>query len=112
MNLPKNIQITGQITRGTLNTDTINHFCEHYRCTVRPSMENAYIRNISSIQVGASDQLVVSEEPVYTIQITLGMLEDLTNTVSELVKEENRRKNDKKLMDLYTAYKMMDNLLK
>lgn len=90
-------------------------FCEYYRCSIHETDKVARYQTIfpSAVQVGSEpiyDQ--ISQERVYNIQITEGMLEDMIQRTNQIIEESELRKSDPRLMKLYCEYLTWFNLIK
>lgn len=93
-----------------------DRFCEYYNCSIQKTDKVAIYENFSFgppiVQVGTDDKPNYIQEPVYNIQITEGMLQDLIQHTNKMIEECEMRKTDPRLMKMYSEYITMLNLLK
>lgn len=113
MNLNKiNTTINGKIYMGYNKNTKQERFCDYYRCSISESDKLARTQTFLGFPVQVDTPVQYVDEKVYKIEITEGMLEDLINRTNELLEEGEMRSKDPRLMQMYSEYKTMMNLLK
>ena len=110
-----NTMITGTLL--TNKPDNKFIFCEHYRCKIQKTQEHAYVRQIGMMNVpGGMDQqpyqTQLSNEEIFNVKLTEGMLVELIDNNVDQIKQKQMREKDERLNDLYNAYITMYHLLK
>lgn len=92
-----------------------NKFEEYYRCTIEMSNRVSYNRMIGVVQIGAQptlEEIQTTEEPVVAIYLPESMANQLIEDVSDRINQAELRSVDDRLMELYSAYMTLYNLLK
>lgn len=113
MNLT-NTNITGTIYINKDKLSDTQKFCEYYRCSIHETDKVARYQNIFP-SMPPSNPIPFesySEEPVYSIQITKGMLQDLIEHTNRMIEETELRSKDPRLMKMYSEYKTIMGLLR
>lgn len=103
---------------GTLTTKTLTErdkFCEYYRCSILPTDKVVKYQNIFNSPQKISNPVpfeTYSEEKLFYVQITEGMLQDLIEHTNKMIEECEIRSKDPRLMKMYSEYITFMNLLK
>lgn len=113
MNLT-NTNITGTIYTNKEKLTDKQKFCEYYRCSIHETDKVARYQHMfpsmpSSVDIPLESY---SEEPVYSIQITEGMLKDLIQQNLKMLDEVEVRSRDPRVMKMYGEYITFLNLVR
>lgn len=114
ININPNTPITGTVTTRIESSDQ-QLFKEYYRCSVEVTQRKSYQGIAFPVTIGTqpfNPDESVGMEKVIAIYMTESMYDDLIHRTSEMIKEDNSRRKNPVLMDLWSKYKMMMGLLK
>ena len=85
-------------------------FQDYYRCTIELTQQKSFQRVMLPVDMTMgvfNPDTSVGMEDVFAIHITESMLNEVTQTCAESIKEKQLRERDPLLMEMYMKYKMM-----
>jgi hypothetical protein len=113
LNINPNTPITGVVTTKPVTDEVL--FQEYYRCSIELTEKKSFQRVIMPMVVGSTPfnpDDSVGFEKVVAVHMTESMYDDLVHRTAEMIREDNQRRKNPVVMDLWSKYKMMLGLMK